>query len=202
MNLNHPLGLRARSGDLHDRALTILDRLALFPRWERFGRPVLVGSAAYDLMMKPDIDLEIFSPVPRIGDGFQVLSELAEIPGVIRVRFANELAGADMGLYWRVDYRDDRDERWKIDMWLLADDHPGPRSSDLVEPMLAALTTEHRIAILSLKERFRDRDSVKGIDIYQAVLDGGVRSAASFERWLADRGVAGLTHWRPRPSVT
>ncbi len=41
----------------------ILTELDLRERWSAFGRPVLVGAVAYDLVVSPDIDLEIYCPV-------------------------------------------------------------------------------------------------------------------------------------------
>jgi hypothetical protein len=72
---------------------------------------------AYDLVVAPDIDLEIYCPELRVADGFQVLGECAQLPGVTRAYFANELAGSDQALYWQLRYRQDNGVLWKIDMW-------------------------------------------------------------------------------------
>ena len=34
--------------------------LDLVRKWERFGCPVIVGAFAYDLLIDPDIDMEIY----------------------------------------------------------------------------------------------------------------------------------------------
>jgi hypothetical protein len=177
--------------------LAILGTLGLMERWSEFGVPRLVGAAAYGLMVAPDIDIDIYCPDPRVEIGFRVVSDLAREPGVWKVRFSNELDAPDQGLYWQLRYRPGDGEVWRIDMWLLADDHPGPRSSDLVEAMRRALTEETRIAILTIKEAVQGRGDVHSMDVYRAVLDDGVRTAVDFLTWQAEHKSVGLTSWRP-----
>ncbi len=189
-----------RAADRQNEARHVIERLNLFRRWSAYGRPVLVGAVAHDLMVEPDIDIEIYCERPRVEDGFAVVSSLALEPGVWKVRFSNELHGPDRGLYWQVRYRDPvstTQEVWKIDMWMLGEDHPGPRAVDLVELMRKVITPETRVAILQIKETFQGREQVHGIDVYRAVLDGGVRTPEDFEEWFAAHQSSVLTAWRP-----
>ncbi|MDP9382963.1 MAG: hypothetical protein M3Q29_23070 [Chloroflexota bacterium] len=128
---------------------------------------------AYGLVVAPDIDMEIYCEWPRVENGFAIVSQLALDPSVWKVRFSNELEGPDRGLYWQLRYRDPESEArevWKIDMWLLGEDHPGPRSAGLVQPMREVLTPERRAAILWVEE---------------------------FEEWFVGHGPLGLSTWRP-----
>lgn len=179
------------------KAGEIFARLGLIERWAEVGVPKLVGAAAYGLMVAPDIDIEIYCDAPAVDAGFTIVSSLARQRAICQVRFSNELDGPDQGLYWQLRYRADDGEVWKIDMWLLAHDHPGPRSLDLVEPMKHALTDETRSAILRIKEALLDQPDVHSIEIYEAVLDDGVRSMNGFLAWRAQREPDGLTLWRP-----
>ena len=179
------------------RAREVVARLGLFERWAEVGIPKLVGSAAFGLMVAPDIDIEIYCELPTVEAGFSVMSELARRPGVWKVRFSNELDAADQGLYWQLRYRADGSEVWRIDAWLLAHDHPGPRAVDLVEAMKRVLTVEARTAILVIKEAVLDGPDVHSIEIYEAVLDAGVRSPDEFLAWRAHREPVSLTFWRP-----
>ena len=191
--------LRRADGWLAE-AQKMIEALDLVGRWSAVGRPLVVGSVAYGLVVEPDIDMEIYMPQPSVAAGFSVATQLALVPGVRRVRFANELDGPDQGLYFQVRYRDPRAEgatEWKVDMWLLADSYAGPRSSALVEPMRRALDLEKRAAILRIKEAKLGREEVHGIDVYRAVLEGGVRTPDEYDAWLAEHGAAGLTSWRP-----
>jgi hypothetical protein len=156
---------------------------------------------ATGLAVRPDIDLEVYCDRPRVEAGFAVVVPLAREPGVRRVRFANELAGPDGGLYWQLRYRapGPAGELWKIDTWLLPHDHPGPLARDLVGPLRRALRRHPgaRAAILRIKEATRDDAGVHGVDVYRAALEGGVRTPAEFAGWLEANGPAGLTAWRP-----
>src|SRR5438128_1925973 len=138
------------------QAHEILTQLQLLERWQAFGTPVLIGAVAYGLAMAPDIDIEIYCDVPRIEDGFVVLRDCALHPNVRKARFGNYLDEADEGLYWRLIYRTDDGTDWKIDMWSMRYDHPGPCARDLVEPLRQALTPETRPVILELKAQMQD----------------------------------------------
>lgn len=126
----------------------ILVQLQLFERWRVFGTPVLVGAVAYELAIAPDIDMEIYCDVPCIEDGFTVLRNCAQHPNVRKARFGNYLNKVDEGLYWRLIYHTDDGTDWKIDMWSLRRDHPGPCAVQLVDPLWQALPPETQRVIL------------------------------------------------------
>jgi hypothetical protein len=177
----------------------ILAELGLLQKWSVFGRPVIVGALAYDLLVSPDIDMEIYCPVLKIEHGLQVIGECALHPRITKARFSNELGGRDKALYWQLRYRYDDANEWKIDMWSAPADYDLPRAEHLVEPMRAALIPETRWAILELKE-MRLADSTlacPSIDLYRAVLDDGVRSAAELRSWLQTHETGALTGWKP-----
>ena len=177
----------------------ILNELQLLERWHTFGNPVLVGAVAFGLVVAPDIDIEIFCDQPRIEDGFEIMRACALHPRVRKARFANEMDGPDQGLYWQLHYLHEDEQEWKIDMWSLQHDHPGPYAAALVEPMRKALTDETRRAILELKEQMLlDPGLQRGsIHIYRAVLDGGVRSSEQFRVWLERNQTDALISWKP-----
>jgi hypothetical protein len=185
------------------QAREILAQLQLFERWQVFGTPILVGAVAYGLAMAPDIDMEIYCDVPRIEDGFTVLRECALHPSVRKARFGNYLDEADEGLYWRLIYRTNEATDWKIDMWALRRDHPGPCAAQLVEPLRQALTPETRRTILELKALIQDGSIPRhpSVDIYRAVIDGRVRTSAQLEAWLELHPRPFLTFWKPGESV-
>ena len=177
----------------------IIERLALARRWGRFGRPVVVGAYAYDLMIAPDIDMEVYCPRLAIEDGFMVLGECAPLSGVTGCSFANRLATPDKALYWRIDYLDDEGVEWKIDMWSAPEDYDLPRAEYLVSPLREALTPETRAAILDLKMFLRETADLSclSIDLYRAVIDDNVRTGDELRAWLASHETGFLTPWRP-----
>jgi hypothetical protein len=177
--------------------MEILQDLSLVSRWAAHGQVHLVGSVALDLVVEPDIDLEIYSAAPDIGKGFTVLAPLAAVPGIRRARFTNTLDTADPGLYFQLQYQRG-DQIWKIDMWYLADDYPGPRGHELTGPLLSVLTPVARDSILAIKEAASERDEpVQGIRVYQAVVDEGITDYAGFRAWTASTP-GGLSRWFPR----
>lgn len=187
-----------RAEERRRRALDVIEMLGLFERWSRYGSPVMVGAVRLGLIVALDIDIEIYSNDPRIEHGFELMSELAVLPGVWKIRFSNELAGPDQGLYWQIRYRDQIGDVWKIDNWLVARDHPHAHWGEkFVDAMERALTDQTRRAILEIKEALLGEPRVRGIDIYRAVLEGGVRRPAEFTRWIAEHETAGITDWRP-----
>jgi len=179
-------------------AMSILEELRLLERWGRVGNACIVGAMAYGLQVAPDIDMEIFCDKPSVQVGFAILSACVQNPRVRKARYANELDGPDQGLYFQLRYLHPGGEEWKLDMWMVAKDHPGPLSRDLVEPMRRALSDETREAILLVKEQVRaKRAAIPSIQIYEAVLEHGVRSYEEFLTWQAVAQPAGLTDWRP-----
>jgi len=189
-----------RAEERRERALVVIEDLRLVERWSQVGRVVLVGAVAYDLVVSLDIDFEVFtSGIPKITDGFGVLAELAEHPQVTKAHFTNGLSAPDQGLYWQLRYIDDVGDEWRIDLWTLAEDHPGPLSAWMVEPMRRAVTKEVRERILVLKEaRAEGRTRpVASIDLYRAVIEGGVRTPEELDRFLGPTYSSSLTAWKP-----
>lgn len=178
----------------------ILQELELVERWNRVGDCRIVGSVAHHLVVAPDIDLEVWCPEPRIGDGFDILHACAQHPNVTKARFWNALGPPHYGLYWQLRYLH-KGEEWKIDTWSIAHTYSGPCGTHLVEPMRAALTHDMRQVILRLKGAvFRDASlEVPSIQIYRAVLDDGVRTLQELHAWLPVNKLAGVvTDWLPR----
>jgi hypothetical protein len=122
---------------------------------------------------------------------------------VIEAKFVNALNTPDKAIYWQLRYRNDDCVDWKIDMWSAPDDYDLPRGESFVQPMKESLTDETRLAILTLKEaRSAGRlPEVISIDLYRAVLDGGVRTPDQFQQWLKSNQVGVLTDWKPRKNV-
>jgi hypothetical protein len=182
-----------------ETASHILGELQLIERWSRFGRPVIVGAFAYDLMFARDIDFEIYCPRLRIDDGFDVLRACAVHPSVTQTQFINALNTPDQALYWQIRCRDHEDEEWKIDMWSAPEDYPLPRGENLVGPILRALTPESRRAILNLKAAMRQDPTLAcvSIHLYRAVISDGIRTIDQWRAWLAASDTDGLSDWRP-----
>lgn len=191
--------LLGRSREREARAREILERLGLFEEWRRFGRPVLVGAVAHGLALAPDIDLEVYCPTLSPDHGFAVLARAARESGLLATTFQNHLHGPDGAYYWRLDYRDHDGTDWKVDMWSAPDDYALPRGETLVAPLARALTPETRLAILRLKDwRAKTGTELLSIDLYRAVVDGGVRDSEGLTAWRARNVTGELSDWLPR----
>ncbi len=189
-----------RAARRRQQAQGILRELGLLEKWARFGRPVLVGAVSFDLAVAPDIDMEVYCPELRIEHGFQVLAECALHPCVTAAQFLNALSSPDKALYWQLRYRHQDGTEWKIDMWSAPTDYDLPRGENFVQPMKDALCDETREAILTLKEARADGrlEAILSIDLYRAVLDGGVRNTEQLQQWRQSHPTGVLTDWRPK----
>jgi hypothetical protein len=80
--------------------------------------------------------------------------------------------------------------QWRIDLTLWLND-PHRNVTAWHESLRDSVTADQRSAILRIKDEWCQLpsypDSVGGIQIYQAVIDDGVRTAPQFATWLAAR---------------
>jgi len=188
--LEREAALRARA----DEVVRDLDVMALAAT---VGTPTRTGSSALGLMVGRDID------ITTVGDldlerVYALGRVLATHPRVWRITFRNDTGRWNTsprypdGLYWMVDYVDATGDAWKLDLWFLAQ---GTTQFDLehMKTLPQRLTPVVRATILRIKEERQASAApapappVPSYEIYEAVLDHGVRTPAEFERYLAER---------------
>ncbi|TFD94335.1 hypothetical protein [Jeotgalibacillus sp. R-1-5s-1] len=185
--------LISRATQRQRKAREVLHALNLEALWGEIGEVHLVGANAYNLMVDHDIDMEVFCEAPCPESVFKVLTSLSSIEGVKQIKFSNHLDLAFNGLYSRLTYSNpkDGDTSWNVDMWLFPNDHVGPLSRDLVEPMNNILTSASRQTILDLKESLLEQGlSYPSIFIYKAVLSEEIKNVEQFLRWIEDQDVS------------
>jgi hypothetical protein len=83
----------------------ILDELNLLDLWSVVGEPIVVGAVAYNLIINPDIDLEIYCSKPEAIAGFSILMNCVKNQNVIEVKYANHLNDEDKGIYYQIKYK-------------------------------------------------------------------------------------------------
>jgi hypothetical protein len=126
---------------------------------------------------------------------FAVGRDLAAHPRIRRVTFRNDTGHWRIepeypdGLYWMVEYVSDAGVAWKLDLWFILE---GTTQFDLqhLETLAPRLTRDARLAILRIKHALRDRppaEQLPSYQIYEAVLDHGVRTPDDFVRHLETR---------------
>jgi len=189
-----------RAAVLQSAARDTIEHLGLERLWSTVGRPVLVGATRFGLMRKPNLDFEIYVDAPTVEAGFGVISRLASIPGVTEVRFLNFMGiESDPGLYWQVFYRAPEGTMWDVDNWLVPFSHPHAGMADaFATAMQATLSDQTRAVIMRIKTTMPPDCGARGIDVYRAVLDYGVRTLPEFMSWLDEAGPRdGIETWIP-----
>lgn len=178
---------------LQKRAQQVRGRLNLTNSLPRIGQTTLTGSAALGVMVARDIDLTVAVDDLdlRLQEVVELGARLAVRPDVRVVTFRNDTGrwntdeGYPDGLYLFVECADDLGDTWTLDIWFV--DEPG-RQPDLqhVETLRPRIDPERQAAILAIKRATRGRrpngTRLPSFEIYQAVLDHGVRTPAEFAR--------------------
>lgn len=183
---------------LQKQAYKIIDDLQIEYRWNLVGKTILVGSASFGLMTSPNLDFEIYVEKPDVRIGFDTIREFAAISGVKQIQFLNFMGTSDPGLYWRIDYQDNNGVMWDIDNWLVPFSHPhAGMAENFANAMKRALTEETKQIILEIKSQMSLKKKIRGIDVYKAVLNGGVRDKQQFEKWIASNPPIEMETWQP-----
>jgi len=100
------------------------------------------------------------------------------------------LSGLDERYFFLVFYEPEERPEWKLDIafWLGEGIHPEP----VHEAIVQQLTPEARLTILRIKDAWYQlpayRREVSRTDIYDAVLQHGVRTLADIDDYLRARG--------------
>ncbi len=181
--------LLACAEGLSREAEQVLADLGLPELFTPIGRVELVGSAAFGLALKQDIDLDVLCASLNPGMIWDVLRPLAGHPRVKKLRWSNEHGGfngtgrseADgfsCGIHY--DAGEVRDAlRWDVDCWFFP--MSAPRPDIALRDRVRVASPEERLAILRLKDaairsgRNGRSGDYQGYRIYEAVLDRGVR---------------------------
>ena len=179
-------GLRAEADALLDKGLR--EVLATY------GEAHVVGSYSMKLMAWRDLDVHlVMQPLDR-KTFFELGGRLAALLTPERVHYRDETegrsAGLPNGLYWGVYLGDERQGAWKLDIW--ATDARGlDRVVSYCRGIERRLSVSTRETILMIKsqcwQHAEYRRSFASGDIYEAVLDHGVRSVESFWTFLNGR---------------
>lgn len=182
------------------KAKEIICRTNVINIWESIGAEVhVVGSLRTGLLMKHlDIDFHIYSSPLYLSDSFRAMAKLAENTSIKKIEYTNLLHTEEACIEWHAWYQDAEEKLWQLDMIHLV---KGSRYDGYFEKVAdrisAVLTDETRHAILKLKYETPDTEAIMGIVYYQAVIQGGVRTYAEFEKWRKRHPVAGVVEWMP-----
>lgn len=175
--------LLARQADLQREAEAFVRELGLIEPLGRAGRVVQLGSTVTGLMVWRDVDFGVDAPGLTAAAAWETMHPI-------------------LGRCSSLHYENDQEERrhyfvmriegWKVDvsLWLVGMP-PGVETFQYELP--ARLTEDSRLAILRLEDDWHRRpqypEVVSAWEIYDAVLNDGVRTLEELDAFLAAHGL-------------
>jgi hypothetical protein len=179
------MDLLGRQEQLQREAEGVVADLDLVALLGRIGRVRVIGSAASGLMVWRDLDISVHTSATR-DEVADVVRELVAHPEVADLHFFGPHTPSgqakDQRYYAVLHYRD-----WKVDLSLWTGAGPSGGFSDAAA-LRGRLDDETRLAILTIKDHWCRLDEypdvVSGVDVYDAVLNHGVRTVEEFRARL------------------
>lgn len=180
------VALRAEADEL--LASGLLDVLA------SYGAVHVVGSHRLGLMAWRDLDIHLVPWILDRSSFFELGSRIAEVVVPHRMHYRDEtIVGTDglpSGLYWGVYLGEERAGAWKLDIWA-TDERGLERVQAYCRRIEQRLTVDSRGIILAIKEKCWQlpecRKRFGSGDVYEAVLEHGVRDVAGLWDYLERR---------------
>jgi hypothetical protein len=196
MSPEYAADLLRRQCALQAEVPSILEELDIVKLLRPHGTPLQMGSSSLGLMVWPDIDMCVSCPGLAIEHALETMRPIYSHPMVKRVQYLNEVGQFNSSgevhdrYYFAIYYHGANDIEWKIDIsfWNAVEDHPEP----VQDAVAKNLTEETRLAILWIKDIWHRlptyQTEVFSVDIYDAVLEHGVRTPSEFDEYLAGLG--------------
>ncbi|HET9665960.1 MAG TPA: hypothetical protein VFP09_04365 [Desertimonas sp.] len=152
---------------------------------EGLGRVIPVGSAVTGLMVWRDLDYMVDAPGAAAGDVWEGLRPLLHAcRQLVYADETGELAGE--AAPFERHYFVFRLDGWKLDISVWT--NGSPEEVERHQEKLDALDASTRLAILRIKDARHERpdypEVVGGFEVYEAVLEHGIRTAEEFELYL------------------
>lgn len=171
-------------------AKSLLDSTKLVETLQDIGRVNLTGSYVYNLMVEPDIDIEVYcTDIHKAATQFsneQITS--GRWNGVMFYDWVN-WRKEDFPVGYYVGFKQDFEGyRWKIDIWFL-EEGTKVRNAD---SLMVNVTPEQRKLILEAKEaKLIEKWPVDSTAIYKAVIERNLETLAAIRTDLHLNGTAG-----------
>ena len=176
-----------RSRRLREEADEVLELIGLRELLEPLGPITPTGSYFLDLMMYPDIDLQVPHTTPERLVSIGV--ELAKLPCIKKLRYLRGGSGQlKDGFYIKpeIEYGD-WGRLWKVDIWSLPSDVTDRQYREMTG-LKDRMTAAQRGTILETKYRLLNDQGrtpmFSGIFIYRAVIDEGLTKHAEIVEYL------------------
>jgi hypothetical protein len=188
------------ANQIQKKAWSIVEETDVVNHWTSIGATInLVGSLKTGLLINNrDIDFHIYTDPFRLADSFSAISALAENRRIKNISYSNLLESEDKCIEWHAFYEDKDGNSWQIDMIHILNESPYVGYfENVAERISKVLTNETREAILRLKNSIPIDKKVMSIQIYQAVIEGGVRDLETFWKWKEQNPNEGIVRWVP-----
>ncbi len=190
--------LYQRQQDLQVEAQEIIHEMDIISRLGAVGEVYQIGSLVSGLMVWRDIDFSIVCRGRSASDVFSAMNPIVSDEHVVKLEYLNETGvrspsgmPEDERLYFVLSYETAAGNVWKMDFsfWFT---HQGRGEIMAPHQLREQLTEETRLAILWLKDIWRRSPTypyeVGGWEIYDAVLNHGVRSPERLRAYLIAHG--------------
>jgi predicted nucleotidyltransferase len=188
------------ANQIQKKAWSIIEETGVVNHWTSIGATInLVGSLKTGLMINNrDIDFHIYTNPVKLSDSFSVISRIAENKRIKTISYTNLIEAEDKCIEWHAFYDDQDRNSWQIDMIHILIGSPYVNYfENVAERISSVLTDETREAILRIKNAIPIDKKVMSIQIYQAVIEGGVRSLKAFWKWKEQNPNDGIVTWVP-----
>ena len=168
-------------------ARDIVAELDIEGHWRRAGAVVhAVGSFRTGLLVRHrDIDFHVYTPTLDRDLSFRVMAALASSPYLNSLHFVDGSATEERCLEWHGIFHIESGSTFDGYFERFAD------------RLCRRLDDTTRDTILRLKYETPENESIHGVEYYQAVLEGGVRTLDELRRWRAAHSLDGVNLWMP-----
>ena len=184
---------RQKQDELHSTASTLLSNKKIPELLTKYGELRYVGSYATELMVKPDIDIELVNPNITADDVIELTSAFFKMKDNYSVEIADSTEyirrpGHPRGYYVGVNIMY-QNVRWHMDIWITPEpiDTSGSAYASLrKQDWYKDIDQETRDAILLIKHQLSELGEYSkyaSVNVYESVLVGGVRSLEDFYKW-------------------
>jgi hypothetical protein len=159
----------------------------------KYGNSITRGSYALGLMTWRDLDIYLETNEMTETKFFLLGEDIALSLRPHRMHYRNEFIsktpGLPSGLYWGVYVTLPELPEWKIDIWAM-DSHQLEQYKKEFDVLKSRISVDARPAILTIKNHFchhpEHRRGFTSMDIYNCVIDKGIRSIEEFSQWLQE----------------
>jgi hypothetical protein len=184
--------LRKEQARLRTQADKMLATTKIMDVFAKHGRlSPIGGSYKYELMMFPDLDIELLADTVTKKDFASLLADLAANPAIKgisatdTINFKLAKQPYPKGYWIGVDIPFEND-RWGIDCWLQQPDWGTDQKEGEYAERLMNLDQSGRDAVLAIKYHLIRKGTYgkryQSGDVYNAVLEHGIRSVEDFEK--------------------